>query len=267
VIELFLCLLLVPTLVIFLWEKLVSRFSMMSWDVYRVTGLIGTPVHELSHALACLLFGLRITAISLYSPNVITGSLGFVRFSYSPGNLRHALGMAVQGVAPLIVGSLVVVLGLGTQYEVTTPNQGVVGIGLWLLQVASVTAHAFLDHAFGGLVGALSAALLLIVAMHAIPSWADIKTGLKGLVLLLILGGSLVIGLEAIWASGASLLGRDAAGYLLHAAAGVEWALIWALYGAVSVVTLAVAASVIFILVPSTAWYCWDWIRGARGHV
>lgn len=266
-IELFLALLLVPSLVIYLWEKFVSRLSTMSWAVYRATGLIGTPVHEMAHALACLIFGLRITSMSLYSPNTITGSMGFVRFSYSPGNLRHALGMAVQGIAPLIVGSLAVVLGLGVQNEVAAPSQGVVGIAVWLGQVASVTLNALTELVLHGLIEALAAALLLIVALHAIPSWADIKIGLKGLVLLLILGGSLVVGLEAMWASGASLLGRDAGDYLMRAAAAVEWALIWALFGAVSVVTLAITASVIFILVPSSVWYCWDWIRGARGHV
>lgn len=266
-IELFLSLLLVPSLVICLFEKLVSRLSTMSWGFYRATGLIGTPVHEMAHAVACLLFGLRINSMSLYSPNIITGSMGFVRFSYAPGNLRHALGMAVQGVAPLIVGSLIVVLSLGTHYEVTAPNQGVVGIAVWLWQVASVTLDAIAAQMFGGLIETLVAALLLMVAMHAIPSWADIKIGLKGLVLLLILVGSLVLGLEAMWASGASLLGRDAGDYVVSAAAGLEWALIWALFGAVSVVTLAIVGTVIFILVPSSMWYCWDCIRGARGHV
>lgn len=266
-IELFLCLLLVPTLVICLWERLIQRLSTMTWGVYRATGLIGTPVHEMAHALACLLFGLRITAISLYSPNTITSTMGFVRFAYAPGNIRHALGMAVQGVAPLIVGSLVVVLGLGTQHEVTAPNQGVWGVAVWLWQVASITLDAFSGQVFGGLIEALVAVLLLMVAMHAIPSWADIKIGLKGLVLLLILGGSLVLGLEAIWASGASMLGRESGDYFARAAAGAEWALIWALFGAVSVVTLAIAGSVIFILLPSIVWYCRDWIRGVRGHV
>lgn len=266
-IELFLGLLLVPSLVIWMWEKLVSRMSMMAWAVYRATGIIGTPIHEMAHALTCLLFGLRITSISLYSPNVITGSMGFVRFRYSPGNIRHAVGMALQGIAPMIAGGLIVVLVLGTDYAVEAPNQGVVGLALWIGQVAMLSLGALLDQATSGLAGALVACLLLMIAMHAIPSWADIKTGLKGLIGVVVLGGCLVLAVEGLWAAGTSLVGANGAQYLEKALLGAEWALICAVFGAVSVVTLAVAGSVVFVLAPSTVWYCWDWVRGARGAI
>ena len=109
--------------------------------------------------------------------------------------------------------------------------------------------------------------MLLMVAMHAIPSWADIKTGLKGLIGVVVLGGCLVLAVEGLWAAGTSLVGANGAQYLEGALLGAEWALLCAVFGAVSVVTLAVAGSLVFVLAPSTLLYCRDWVRGARGGI
>lgn len=70
-IYLYLALLLVPAGAIFVWGKLVSQFSVKTWIVYRNTGIIGGPVHEMAHAIACLLFGLRIRKLALFAPESI----------------------------------------------------------------------------------------------------------------------------------------------------------------------------------------------------
>ncbi|MBI4312190.1 MAG: hypothetical protein HY681_10470 [Chloroflexi bacterium] len=76
------------------------------------TGWIGTTVHELSHALMCLVFRHKITEISLFSPDTESGVLGYVRHAWDKGSLYQNLGLFFIGIAPLMIGSALLV-GLG----------------------------------------------------------------------------------------------------------------------------------------------------------
>ncbi|MEW5734817.1 MAG: hypothetical protein AB1921_08175 [Thermodesulfobacteriota bacterium] len=70
-------------------------------------GWIGVSLHELSHALFCLPFGHKITAISLFSPDAKTGRLGYVQHSYNPENPWSAAGNLFIAVAPALVCGLI----------------------------------------------------------------------------------------------------------------------------------------------------------------
>lgn len=73
-----------------------------------ITAWIGTPVHEIGHAVFCLLFGHRIRKITLFNPNAKDGSLGSVEHSYNPRNFYQRAGNFFIGAGPLIFGSLVI---------------------------------------------------------------------------------------------------------------------------------------------------------------
>jgi len=77
-------------------------------EIY-ITAWAGTPVHELGHAFFCLIFGHKITKISLFKPNSKEGTIGFVQHSYNKRNLYHQVGNFFIGAGPLIFGSLTIV--------------------------------------------------------------------------------------------------------------------------------------------------------------
>ena len=71
-----------------------------------VFGAIGIPVHELSHAFFCKLFGHEIKAIKLFDPRAKGGAHGSVTHHYDPWNPYHRVGHFFIGLGPAIFGPL-----------------------------------------------------------------------------------------------------------------------------------------------------------------
>ncbi len=87
--------------------------------VVMATSILGTPVHELGHAVVCLLFGHRITAMSLWQPTSTDGRLGYVTHAYRPRNLYHILGNLFIGIGPIFSGLGVLTLALWLGFPAT----------------------------------------------------------------------------------------------------------------------------------------------------
>lgn len=77
-------------------------------DAY-LTGWLGTPIHELGHAVMALLFGFRVEAIKLWDPSCRGGSIGYVRIAPGKaGRLRRAVAPFFIGTGPILAGVLAV---------------------------------------------------------------------------------------------------------------------------------------------------------------
>lgn len=72
--------------------------------VYAVAWL-GTPVHELGHALFCIIFLHKITEISFFKPDPLTGRLGYVSHTWNRANPWAVLGNFFIGIGPVLLGS------------------------------------------------------------------------------------------------------------------------------------------------------------------
>jgi hypothetical protein len=80
-------------------------------NAIMITGFIGVPIHELSHAIFALLFGHSITDIKLLQKPDANGTLGYVRHSYNPNSIYQQIGNFFIGIAP-IFGGLISLIAL-----------------------------------------------------------------------------------------------------------------------------------------------------------
>jgi hypothetical protein len=80
--------------------------SFGSRGVYLVAWL-GTPIHELGHALFCLIFLHKIVEIKFFKPDPVTGTLGYVYHKWNKKNPWQVLGNFFIGIGPVILGSAV----------------------------------------------------------------------------------------------------------------------------------------------------------------
>jgi hypothetical protein len=86
------------------WTQMIYAQS-VGWKGILWTAWIGTPVHELSHALMAKIFGHTITDLSLFEPDARSGKLGHVSHTYNRLSLYQRIGNFFIGAAPLLLAS------------------------------------------------------------------------------------------------------------------------------------------------------------------
>ncbi len=170
--------------------------------ILLITGIVGTPIHELSHALMCIVFGHKITAIKLYQPDSSDGTLGYVEHSYNPKNIYQRVGNFFIGIAPILGGSGVILLFMyllvpNIFYDMQSELAFVSLITFDLLDTYtylsilelfwSVIEIIFGFTNMGSILWWIFFLLAFMISNHMELSTADIKGGLSGLIVIVML--------------------------------------------------------------------------------
>ena len=160
--------------------------------IVRFSGIIGTPVHEISHALMCLLFGHRITKIQIYNSKKRSKTLGFVEHTYNRRNPYHQIGNFFIGIAPIVVGGLAVTLLVrllapwmyNDMMSEISDIMSLAGTDLFVQipkSIVSIFISFFSISNFSSWRWWLCIVLAFSISIHMEISRSDIKGGLKGL--------------------------------------------------------------------------------------
>lgn len=82
------------------------------WKGIIATAWIGTPIHELGHAIMCILFGHKITKIKLLNLHSTDGTLGYVQNSYNKNSIYQRVGNLFIGIGPFFSGIAAILLSM-----------------------------------------------------------------------------------------------------------------------------------------------------------
>lgn len=165
-----------------------------------ITGFIGVPIHELSHAIFALLFRHSITDIKLLQKPDENGTMGYVRHSYNPKSIYQQIGNFFIGIGPILGGllSLIVLMKILLPYsyaefiKISYSNLNVENLNMKIIEgilnsyyqlVKSIFTYSnFKNPSFF-----LFLFLSICISSHISLSKADIKGASKGLGMIFIL--------------------------------------------------------------------------------
>ncbi len=174
--------------------KYTTRYfsRIFGWTGIIVTGIIGTPIHELSHYLMAKIFRHRVHSVNLFHPERDTGKMGHVEHSYDTRSIYQKIGNFFIGSSPIIFGSGALVLLL----YIFTPDPSLI------IKPIMHIPHSVSDftHAWGAsFIHAWNQIdlqswkfwvflyLSISIALHMAPSSYDQKTMWRGFFLISIL--------------------------------------------------------------------------------
>ena len=165
------------------------------------TSFIGTPIHELSHALMCIVFMHKIEEIKLFQVNDADGVLGYVSHSYNKKNIWALIGNFFIGTAPILCGSLLLFFSMrwlmpsvyvdmtlyAEDLQTLTSNGFTFDTILYLL----ATAFGFIECILASFSFTVEwfffAIIAMCIALHMNLSTADIKGALPSLPFIIII--------------------------------------------------------------------------------
>jgi len=148
-----------------------------------LTGWIGTPVHEMGHAVFCVLFRHKITEAKFFAP-AEDGTLGYVKHEYNIKSTYQNIGNFFIGIAPMLFGATVIYALLGIllpQYLPEELSGSIAGTG-W-----EIFRNFFRIENFSNWKFWLFLYLSMGISSHMKLSAADFKGAASGFITLLCL--------------------------------------------------------------------------------
>ncbi|MBZ9634423.1 M50 family metallopeptidase [Clostridium sp. FP1] len=170
------------------------------FKVVAITGIIGVPIHEMSHAIFCVLFGHKIKKVVLFQRRDENGVLGYVSHAYNPNSVYQQAGNFFIGIAP-IFGGISVIIALMHIMIPKTYNE-FINISLNNINITSISPetikvilNSYIDliktifsmNNFANPYFILFLFLAICISSHISLSSADIKGAFKGLIIIFLL--------------------------------------------------------------------------------
>lgn len=122
---------------------------------------IGTPLHELSHAFMCLVFGHKITDMRLLILDPNSNVAGYVSHTYNKNNFYQNLGNFFIGIAPILGGFLTVSI-IYKQFMIS-PKQISFWISLLICQQIIIHMRCSKQDIMNSLYGAATFAMIIAI--------------------------------------------------------------------------------------------------------
>ena len=167
------------------------------WKAVAITAIIGVPIHELSHAILCLVFRHKISKLVLLQRKDENGVLGYVNHAYNPNSIYQQTGNFFIGIAP-IFGGISAIIALMYTIIPKTYNQfiNISMVNISITKINSVSLNGILNSYidlikiifsstnFSNPYFILFLFLAICISSHISLSSADIKGASKGLIVI-----------------------------------------------------------------------------------
>lgn len=179
--------------------------------VFYASSVVGTPVHELGHALMCIPFGHRITDMKLLMmPSRRSRTLGYVEHSHNTKNPWAVFGNLFIGFGPIFSGLgvmiLVLTLCFPTQWNAyldtsRTLVESGASVQESLSSVFSLLFSLFDRFQEDALRSVIGMIIILSVSQHITLSFADLRGCITALlmytgIVVVFAGVTMVLGLQ-----------------------------------------------------------------------
>ena len=221
--------------------------------VFYASSVVGTPVHELGHALMCIPFAHRITDMKLLQfPKGRSRTLGYVEHTHNRKNLWAVFGDLFISFGPIFSGLGVMVLVLtlcfpnqwqaylDTSREMVASGAGVREMFSGGFSLLFSLFERFEEDALRSVIGML---IILSVSQHITLSFADLKGCFKALLM--------YTGIVAIFAAITMLLGLQG---------GIVDGLMRFNLPILSIFCITIAFSLVWIAIALLV-YLWRWLK------